>query len=171
MEMMAGMGYDAMAIGNHEFDYGAENFERQMYRVSFPVLGANIFFRGTSHRYSRPHTILERNGVRLGVIGIIGQDARSVALPSGIANLSRPAGRRLLDLRIGGRPVEDARVYRVATNSFLAQGGDLYETFLRARKVGDSGVLLSDVVIEFLREHRRVGLTEPGRLVPAREPR
>src|SRR5581483_6531394 len=87
MEMMMSMRYDAMAIGNHEFDYGATNFEKQMYRVPFPVLGANIFYKGTTHRYSRPYTILERDGIRLGVIGIIGEDARSVALPSGITNL------------------------------------------------------------------------------------
>lgn len=87
MEMMMSMGYDAMAIGNHEFDYGSENFERQMYRVPFPVLGANIFYKGTNHPYSRPYTIIERDGLRLGVIGIIGEDARSVALPSGVTNL------------------------------------------------------------------------------------
>ncbi|MEZ5424622.1 MAG: bifunctional UDP-sugar hydrolase/5'-nucleotidase [Pyrinomonadaceae bacterium] len=90
MEMMMAMNYDAMAIGNHEFDYGADNFEKQMYRVPFPVLGANIFYKGTDHRYSRPYTIIEKDGVRLGVIGIIGQDARSVALPSGITNLDFP---------------------------------------------------------------------------------
>jgi 2',3'-cyclic-nucleotide 2'-phosphodiesterase (5'-nucleotidase family) len=87
MEMMTSMQYDAMAIGNHEFDYGSDNFTKQMNRVPFPVLGANIFYKGTNHPYSRPYTILERNGVRLGVIGVIGQDARSVALPSGITNL------------------------------------------------------------------------------------
>lgn len=87
MEMMLTMGYDAMAIGNHEFDYGSDNFTKQMHRVPFPVLGANIYYKGTRHRYSRPYTILERDGVRLGVIGIIGQDARSVALPSGITDL------------------------------------------------------------------------------------
>lgn len=87
MEMMRAMNYDAFAIGNHEFDYGADNFERQMHRVPYPVLGANIFYKGTKHRYSRPYVILERNGIRLGVIGVIGQDARSVALPSGITNL------------------------------------------------------------------------------------
>ena len=90
MEMMMSMKYDAMAIGNHEFDYGADNFEKQMNRVPFPVLGANIFYKGTNHRYSRPYTILEKDGVRLGVIGIIGQDARSVALPSGITHLDFP---------------------------------------------------------------------------------
>jgi 2',3'-cyclic-nucleotide 2'-phosphodiesterase (5'-nucleotidase family) len=87
MEMMRAMRYDAMAIGNHEFDYGSENFSRQMYRVPYPILGANIFYKGTAHPYSRPYVILERGGVRLGVVGIIGQDARSVALPSGITNL------------------------------------------------------------------------------------
>src|ERR1044071_783343 len=87
MEMMISMRYDAMAIGNHEFDYGSDNFEKQMNRVPFPVLGANIFYKGTNHPYSRPYTIIERNGIRLGVIGIIGEDARSVALPSGITGL------------------------------------------------------------------------------------
>lgn len=87
MEMMRAMRYDAFAIGNHEFDYGADNFERQMSRVPYPVLGANIFYKGTKNRYSRPYVILEKNGIRVGVIGIIGQDARSVALPSGITNL------------------------------------------------------------------------------------
>ncbi len=90
MEMMRAMRYDAMVIGNHEFDYGADNFEKQMNRVDFPVLGANIVYKGTDNRFSRPYTIIEKGGVRLGIIGIIGQDARSVALPSGITNLDFP---------------------------------------------------------------------------------
>ena len=87
MELMRTMRYDAMAIGNHEFDYGAANFTRQMNRVPFPVLGANIFYKGTSHPYSRPWVILVRNGIRLGVIGFIGEDARSVANQAGITEL------------------------------------------------------------------------------------
>lgn len=87
MEMMAAMRYDALGIGNHEFDYGAASFEPLMWRAPFPVLGANIFYKQGRHRYSRPHAILERNGVRLGVVGVIGHDARSVALPSGITEL------------------------------------------------------------------------------------
>ena len=87
MEMMRTMEYDAMAIGNHEFDYGSENFTRQMHLVPFPVLAANVFYKGTARYYSRPYALLERNGVRVAVIGIIGQDARSVALPSGITDL------------------------------------------------------------------------------------
>ncbi len=87
MEMMATMGYDALGIGNHEFDYGWENFRKQMFRVAFPSLSANIFYKGTDIPFARPHAIIERGGVRLGVIGIIGQDARSVVLPSFVENL------------------------------------------------------------------------------------
>ena len=72
MEMMMSMKYDAMGIGNHEFDYGSKNFSKQMNRVSFPILGDNIFYKGTNIPYSRPYTIIEKNGVRLGVIGIMG---------------------------------------------------------------------------------------------------
>jgi undecaprenyl pyrophosphate synthase len=79
MEMMISMHYDAMAIGNHEFDYGSANFTKQMSLVPFPVLGANIYYKGTNHRYARPSTIIERNGVRLGVIG------RRDRLPHGLA--------------------------------------------------------------------------------------
>ena len=79
-EFMISMGYDAMGIGNHEFDYGEEIFAWQKNRVPFPVLGANLFYKDTSHPYAPPHAIVERNGVRIGVIGILGQDAASTAV-------------------------------------------------------------------------------------------
>ena len=79
-EFMITMGYDAMAIGNHEFDYGEAVLERQKSRVPFPVLGANLFYKGTDHPFARPHAIIERNGVRIGVIGVLGQDAASTAV-------------------------------------------------------------------------------------------
>ena len=82
MEMMMTMEYDALGIGNHEFDYGIQPFKRGIDRVSFPVLGANIFYKESDQLFSRASTILERDGIRLGVIGIIGLDARSVILPS-----------------------------------------------------------------------------------------
>lgn len=43
MEMMITMDYDAMAIGNHEFEYGWESFAKTKDRLPFPVLGANLF--------------------------------------------------------------------------------------------------------------------------------
>jgi 2',3'-cyclic-nucleotide 2'-phosphodiesterase (5'-nucleotidase family)/nucleoside phosphorylase len=87
IEMMITLRYDALGIGNHEFDYGWENFRRQMFRAPFPVLGANIFYKDSDIPFAPPHAILERNGIRLGVIGIIGQDAKSVVLPSFVEEL------------------------------------------------------------------------------------
>jgi len=87
MEMMTTLGYDAMAVGNHEFDYGSDNFLEQLRRVPFPVLSVNTFWKGTDFLYTRPHAIVERDGFRIGVVGAIGQDAMSVVLPSLVADL------------------------------------------------------------------------------------
>lgn len=86
-ELMITMGYDAMAIGNHEFEYGHEVFAWQKNRAPFPVLGANFLYKGTDHPYAQAHAVIERNGVRIGVIGIMGQDAVSAIIPSFIAPL------------------------------------------------------------------------------------
>ena len=87
MEMMLTLGYDAFGIGNHEFDYGWRSFREQMYRMPYPSLGANIFYADSGIPFSQPHAILEKDGVRLGVVGVIGQDARSVILPSNVTEL------------------------------------------------------------------------------------
>lgn len=79
-EFMSTMGYDAMAIGNHEFDYGEAILQWQKNRAAFPVLGANLFFKDTNHPFAQRHTIIERNGIRIGVVGLLGQDAASTAI-------------------------------------------------------------------------------------------
>ena len=86
-ELMITMGYDAMAIGNHEFEYGHEIFAWQKNRAPFPVLGANFFYKDTNHPYAQAHAVIERDGVRIGVIGIMGQDAVTAIIPSFIAPL------------------------------------------------------------------------------------
>lgn len=86
-ELMITMGYDAMAIGNHEFEYGHEIFAWEKNRAPFPVLGANFYYRDTEHPYAQAHAIVEREGVRIGVIGIMGQDAATAIIPSFIAPL------------------------------------------------------------------------------------
>jgi len=86
-ELMMTMGYDAMAIGNHEFEYGWQSFAQQKDRVAFPVLGANLFYEGTTHPYAQPYCIIERGGVRIGVIGVLGLDAATALVPTNIAGV------------------------------------------------------------------------------------
>lgn len=86
-DLMQLLDYDAMAIGNHEFEYGWQSFAREKARSPFPVLGANLFYAGTDHSYAQPWTIIERGGVRVGVIGLLGQDAATALIPSNIAGV------------------------------------------------------------------------------------
>jgi len=78
------MSFDAMAIGNHEFDWGAAAIEANHQLADFPLLGANIFDVSTNQRatFALPHTMIERQGVRIGIIGTIGEYLGSSIMPS-----------------------------------------------------------------------------------------
>ena len=74
-DLMREAGYTAMVVGNHEFDYGLDGAEAYMRGEPFPVLSANLFYKGTERLYAKPYAIVERNGIKIGVIGIFGVDA------------------------------------------------------------------------------------------------
>ena len=69
------IGFDAVCLGNHEFDYGIKGASAYITGEPFPVLSANLFYRNNGQPFAKPYTIVERNGVRIGVIGIFGVDA------------------------------------------------------------------------------------------------
>ncbi len=69
------MGFDAMAVGNHEFDYGQQAFIESKRRANFHVLNSNIIYEGTNINFAQPYAIIERDGIRIGVIGVMGVDA------------------------------------------------------------------------------------------------
>lgn len=65
------MGYDAAAIGNHEFDFGVENMARLFKKAEFPIVCANYDFTGTPlEGIVKPYTIIKRDGLKIGVFGI-----------------------------------------------------------------------------------------------------
>jgi 2',3'-cyclic-nucleotide 2'-phosphodiesterase (5'-nucleotidase family) len=86
-ELMTTMDYDAMCIGNHEFEYGWWVLRDAMQRASFPVLAANLFYEGTDIPFTQQWTILERDGFRIGVVGIFGTDAATALFPPHIEGL------------------------------------------------------------------------------------
>lgn len=72
---------------------------------------------------------------------------------TGRVRVERADGRsrgRLVDVTVGGSPLDPARTYRVVVNSFLAQGGDGYEA-LKTPRAKDHGILLRDAVREWFR--------------------
>ena len=86
-ELMITMGYDAMCIGNHEFEYGWQVFREAAQLAPFPVLASNVFYAGTDIPFLQPYALLERDGFRVGVIGVIGLDAATALIPSHVAGL------------------------------------------------------------------------------------
>ena len=65
------MKYDAVAIGNHEFDYGLDNMARLFKQATFPVVCANYDFSGTPcEGIVKRYTVIKRNGLRIGVFGL-----------------------------------------------------------------------------------------------------
>lgn len=71
IRLMNQMGYDAATIGNHEFDFGLENMARLFRMADFPVVCANYDFTGTPLEHLvKPYTVLQRNGLRIGIFGL-----------------------------------------------------------------------------------------------------
>ncbi len=69
-----------------------------------------------------------------------------------IIDLEQPIGQRLPSLEVAGAPVDHNRVYRVATNSFLAEGGDLYLTFVGLQWVAHDERPISESVTRYFQD-------------------
>lgn len=69
--LMNQMGYDAVTIGNHEFDFGLENLARIFRMATFPIVCSNYDFTGTPcEGLVKPYVILKRKGVKIGVFAV-----------------------------------------------------------------------------------------------------
>jgi 2',3'-cyclic-nucleotide 2'-phosphodiesterase (5'-nucleotidase family) len=66
---MNAMGYDAAAVGNHEFNYGLPTLRRALRDAKFPFLAANARFLGRERQLFSASRIVERAGVRVGIVG------------------------------------------------------------------------------------------------------
>lgn len=70
-EMLNFMQYDAGNMGNHDVETGRTVFDRWVSDCRFPVLGANIVDTSTDKTHLKPYVVLERDGVRIVVLGMI----------------------------------------------------------------------------------------------------
>lgn len=70
-KLMSQMGYDAVTIGNHDFDLGLDNISKQMPHANFSFVCANYDFSNTSlNGKVLPYKIFEKDGLRIGVLGL-----------------------------------------------------------------------------------------------------
>ncbi len=70
MTVMNKIGYDAMAVGNHEYEFGLDVLDKARGEARFPWLSANTYKKGTGENYFQPFLVRQVNGVRIGIIGL-----------------------------------------------------------------------------------------------------
>lgn len=74
MAAMNFMGYDAMTLGNHEFNWGIETMNKIMNQAQFPVLCANVRNAKGDLITGKGWTMVEKDGVKVAVIGVVTPD-------------------------------------------------------------------------------------------------
>ncbi|EFP3400459.1 bifunctional UDP-sugar hydrolase/5'-nucleotidase [Salmonella enterica] len=75
------IGYDAMAVGNHEFDNPLTVLRQQEKWAKFPFLSANIYQKSTGERLFKPWAIFTRQDIKIAVIGLTTDDTAKIGTP------------------------------------------------------------------------------------------
>ena len=76
------MGYDCITLGNHELDEGIESLAQRLSVIECPVVCANCEFPDILQQYVSPTAVIERGGMRIGIIGMESDIATMVAAPT-----------------------------------------------------------------------------------------
>ncbi len=83
IEVMNAMAFDAMVVGNHEFDFGKAVLARRVEEAKFPILAANV----VGFDSLKPYAIREINGLKIAIIGVVTEETPSATHPSNVAGL------------------------------------------------------------------------------------
>ncbi|MEK7287764.1 MAG: 5'-nucleotidase C-terminal domain-containing protein [Elusimicrobiota bacterium] len=83
-------------------------------------------------------------------------------------DMTRPKGRRLTEVMVGKKPILVTKNYTVATNNFLADGGDGYKTFLNGSLRKDTKTVLRDSMAQWIKKHTPLKPALEGRMTAQR---
>ena len=135
-EMMNKLGYDAMTVGNHEFDDGPEVLRGFMDAVDFPILMSNADVSGEPLLAGKlaKSVVIERGGEKLGLIGLTPQDTDELASPGDNVIFTDP---------IGAVQAEVDRLTEMGVNKIIVLSHSGYNTDIRVAE-GTTGV---DVIV------------------------
>lgn len=80
--------YDAMAVGNHEFDNPLSILEKQREWAKFPMISANIYDKASGKRYFDPYKVFKlENGLKVAVLGLTTEDTAQLVDPNNVQTL------------------------------------------------------------------------------------
>ena len=97
MLAMSSLSYDAMTVGNHEYNFGLKVLEKARSEAKFPWLSANTYDTQTQKPHYKPYIVKEVAGVRIGILGLT---------TPGIPNWDNPPNYAGLEFH---EPVDEAR--------------------------------------------------------------
>jgi 5'-nucleotidase / UDP-sugar diphosphatase len=105
IEMMNLIGYEVWTPGNHDFDISYANLQKLVALAKFPVIEANLLDEKTGTVITnREYTILEKNGIKIGVFGVMSSEYY------GLVNKNSSAGVKLMPtIKIARRLIETLR--------------------------------------------------------------
>ena len=103
------IGYDAMAVGNHEFDNPLTVLRQQEKWSKFPFLSANIYQKSTGERLFKPWAIFKRQDLKIAVLGLTTDDTAKIGNPEFFTDIEfrKPADEAKLviqELNMGEKP-------------------------------------------------------------------
>ncbi|MGB9715204.1 MAG: bifunctional metallophosphatase/5'-nucleotidase [Thermodesulfovibrionales bacterium] len=84
IKIMNAMRFDAMVVGNHEFDFGQEVLRKRILEAKFPILGANV----EGLNMLKPYVIREISDIKIAIIGIVTEDTPVSTHPRNVIGLT-----------------------------------------------------------------------------------
>ncbi len=90
VQVFNAMGYDAAAVGNHDFDFGLDMLSKNRDAATFPFLTANVTQAGTGATpgFARPYAIRHVNGVEVAIVGLTTVRTPHIVMPAYVAGLA-----------------------------------------------------------------------------------
>jgi 5'-nucleotidase/UDP-sugar diphosphatase len=88
VEAMNRLGYDAMVLGVHDFDYGIDVLRQRMVDAKFAVISANILNESDGLPFAKPYIIVERSGVKIGIFGLTTAEIEGRVAPTNFVGLN-----------------------------------------------------------------------------------
>ncbi len=87
--MMNKLGYSASSLGNHEYDFGEDNLKKILASAKFQIVDSNIRLKdgGDLVSYTKPYTVVEVDGLKIGVVGAITPETRTSVMPTYVKHI------------------------------------------------------------------------------------
>jgi 5'-nucleotidase len=167
VEVFNEMGVDAVAVGNHEFDWGRETLAARQKQSQFPFLAVNIVEERTGKPPEgiKPFLVRKLCGVRVGVIGVANPDTKSVTLPTateGLEFLDRARTAQAVNAAVAELRAREVETIVVAAHQGLTTPteGDLADLVTRLSQEIDL-VVAGHIPLEFSTTINGIPVVQP----------